>query len=87
MPRFVVTGASFVVFNGALRPISGMHAKCSMVEDGLMVQVSAESMHQLKLSISSAEDYSIGCGRLSGPEPEEWVILKWVDEEKDVKTR
>lgn len=34
-----VTGASFVVFNGALKSNSGLTAKSSIVEDGLMVQV------------------------------------------------
>ena len=35
-----VTGASFIVFNGALKTNSGLTAKSSIVEDGLMVQVS-----------------------------------------------
>lgn len=34
-----VTGASFIVFNGALKTTSGLSAKSSIVEDGLMVQV------------------------------------------------
>ena len=36
-----MTGASFVVFNGALKSNSGLTAKSSIVEDGLMVQVNA----------------------------------------------
>ncbi len=35
-----MTGASFVVFNGALKASSGLSAKSSIVEDGIMVQVS-----------------------------------------------
>ena len=34
-----VTGASFVVFNGALKSAAGVTAKSSIVEDGLMFQV------------------------------------------------
>ena len=35
-----LTGASFVVFNGALKTSANLTAKSSIVEDGLMVQVS-----------------------------------------------
>lgn len=35
----VVTGASFVVFNGALKSTANLTAKSSIVEDGIMVQV------------------------------------------------
>ena len=34
-----LTGASFVVFNGALKTSANLTAKSSIVEDGLMVQV------------------------------------------------
>ena len=45
---FAVTGASFVVFNGALKSSSGLRAKSSIVEDGLMVQILPDSMAALK---------------------------------------
>ena len=38
----MVTGASFVVFNGALKSTANLTAKSSIVEDGLMVQVSVK---------------------------------------------
>ena len=38
-----MTGASFVVFNGALKTSANLTAKSSIVEDGLMVQVSQMS--------------------------------------------
>ena len=44
-----VTGASFVVFNGALKSSSGLRAKSSIVEDGLMIQVGFVSEMNLKL--------------------------------------
>ncbi len=34
-----MTGASFVVFNGALKSTANLSAKSSIVEDGIMVQV------------------------------------------------
>ena len=46
-----VTGASFVVFNGALKSSSGFKAKSSIVEDGLMVQVPAEVLAKLKQNL------------------------------------
>ena len=39
MKERVVTGASFVVFNGALKSTANLTAKSSIVEDGIMVQV------------------------------------------------
>jgi len=39
-----VTGASFVVFNGALKTSSNLTAKSSIVEDGLMVQITPDTM-------------------------------------------
>ena len=38
----MVTGASFVVFNGALKSTANLTAKSSIVEDGLMVQVTVK---------------------------------------------
>ena len=39
-----LTGASFVVFNGALKTSANLTAKSSIVEDGLMVQVRTENI-------------------------------------------
>ncbi|XP_052257346.1 uncharacterized protein LOC127862314 isoform X2 [Dreissena polymorpha] len=80
-----VTGASFVVFNGALKSSSGLTAKSSIVEDGLMVQITADSMLALKQAIKDMQDYPISCGLLgAGKPPEETVIVQWVDEDKNV---
>ena len=42
-----LTGASFVVFNGALKSTAGLTAKSSIVEDGLMVQVGRDGCRDL----------------------------------------
>ncbi|XP_044594588.1 zinc finger FYVE domain-containing protein 16 isoform X3 [Cotesia glomerata] len=74
-----VTGASFVVVNGALKSSMGLSAKSSIVEDGLMVQIMPEKMEALKAALKNMHDFSIGCGRQGAPEPDETVNIKWVD--------
>ena len=79
-----MTGSSFVVFNGALKSSSGLMAKSSIVEDGLMVQITAESMVNLKQTLRDMKDYTIGCGLLEAPKPEEVVVVQWSDDDKHV---
>lgn len=76
----LVTGASFIVFNGALKSSSGMTAKSSIVEDGIMVQVSQERMIEIRKSLEKMEDFEIKCGPVNKVEqPDEIVAVKWVD--------
>ncbi|KAK3612360.1 hypothetical protein CHS0354_011081, partial [Potamilus streckersoni] len=79
-----VTGASFVVFNGALKSSSGMTAKSSIVEDGLMVQITPDSMLALKQAMKNMQDYTIACGIISAAKPEETVYVRWVNDDKNV---
>lgn len=74
-----VTGASFVVFNGALKASSGFIAKSSIVEDGLMVQIPPETMEALRAALREQADFHIPCGRNDGGEPRENVSVRWVD--------
>ncbi|XP_043275653.1 zinc finger FYVE domain-containing protein 9 isoform X2 [Venturia canescens] len=74
-----VTGASFVVINGALKSSMGLSAKSSIVEDGLMVQIMPEKMEALKAALKNMQDFSIGCGLQGAQEPDETVNIKWVD--------
>ncbi|XP_046489801.1 zinc finger FYVE domain-containing protein 9 isoform X1 [Neodiprion pinetum] len=74
-----VTGASFVVINGALKSSMGLSAKSSIVEDGLMVQIMPEKMEALKAALKNMQDFSIGCGPQGATEPDETVNIKWVD--------
>ena len=46
-----VTGASFVVFNGALKSTANLTAKSSIVEDGLMVQVLPDNMANVRKAL------------------------------------
>lgn len=74
-----VTGASFVVFNGALKTSSGFIAKSSIVEDGLMVQIPPETMESLRSALRDQTDFHIPCGRNDGGELRENVTVRWVD--------
>uniref|UniRef100_A0A0A9ZF36 Zinc finger FYVE domain-containing protein 9 n=1 Tax=Lygus hesperus TaxID=30085 RepID=A0A0A9ZF36_LYGHE len=67
-----VTGASFVVFNGALKT-AGLSGKTSIVEDGLMVQLPSDSMVALRTALRDMKDFTISCG----PNDEETVNLRW----------
>ncbi len=83
-----MTGASFVVFNGALKPSSGLSAKSSIVEDGIMVQVTQERMLEIRRSLEKMSDFCIPCGPADRAEtsPDERVQLKWVDGNRTVNT-
>ena len=79
-----MTGASFVVFNGALKTSSGMSAKSSIVEDGLMVQITPDSMLALKQAMKDMQNYTISCGSISSPNPDEIVNVQWVEDDRKV---
>lgn len=71
-----VTGASFVVFNGALKT-AGLSGKSSIMEDGLMVQLPSDSMVALRYALREMQDYRISCG----PNDEETVVLQWTSDD------
>ncbi|XP_006081334.1 zinc finger FYVE domain-containing protein 16 isoform X1 [Myotis lucifugus] len=77
-----VTGASFVVFNGALKSSSGFLAKSSIVEDGLMVQITPETMDGLRLALREQKDFKITCGKVDAVDLREFVDICWVDPEE-----
>ncbi|KAF6128295.1 hypothetical protein HJG60_020626 [Phyllostomus discolor] len=77
-----VTGASFVVFNGALKASSGYLAKSSIVEDGLMVQITPETMDGLRLALREQKDFKITCGKADAVDLREYVDICWVDSEE-----
>ncbi|XP_026129868.1 zinc finger FYVE domain-containing protein 16-like isoform X1 [Carassius auratus] len=81
-----VTGASFVVFNGALKASSGFIAKSSIVEDGLMVQIPPETMEGLRQALRDQTDFQIPCGKADSEETRENVNVRWVDWNAPVNT-
>uniref|UniRef100_A0A6Q2YAJ1 FYVE-type domain-containing protein n=1 Tax=Esox lucius TaxID=8010 RepID=A0A6Q2YAJ1_ESOLU len=76
-----VTGSCFFVFSGALKAASGYLAKSSIVEDGLMVQITVETMLELRRSLREMKDYAITCGRVNQSDSEEHVLIQWLENE------
>ena len=66
-----LTGASFVVFNGALKSSANLTAKSSIVEDGLMVQVMPDHMTDILKTLRNMENHTVGCGPLGAEQPDE----------------
>ncbi|XP_006149460.1 zinc finger FYVE domain-containing protein 9 isoform X2 [Tupaia chinensis] len=79
-----VTGASFFVFSGALKSSSGYLAKSSIVEDGVMVQITAENMDSLRQALREMKDFTITCGKADAEDPQEHIHVQWVDDDKNV---
>ncbi|KAM9250527.1 zinc finger FYVE domain-containing protein 16 isoform 2-T2 [Cariama cristata] len=77
-----VTGVSFVVFNGALKASSGFLAKSNIVEDGLMVQVTPETMESLRQALRDKKDFKITCGKTDTGDIKEYVDICWVENEE-----
>lgn len=78
-----VTGASFFVFSGALKSSSGYLAKSSIVEDGVMVQITAENMDSLRQALREMKDFTITCGKVDAEDPQEHVHIQWVEDYKN----
>ncbi|XP_051026927.1 zinc finger FYVE domain-containing protein 9 [Acomys russatus] len=77
-----VTGASFFVFSGALKSSSGYLAKSSIVEDGVMVQITAENMDSLRQALREMKDFTVPCGKADAEDPQEQIHIQWVDDDK-----
>ncbi|KAL1023145.1 hypothetical protein UPYG_G00036940 [Umbra pygmaea] len=76
-----VTGSCFFVFSGALKAASGYLAKSSIVEDGLMVQITVETMLELRRSLREMKDFTITCGRIDHSNCQEHVLIQWLENE------
>lgn len=48
--------------------------------DGLMVQITVETMAELRRSLREMKDYTVTCGRLDQSESQELVRVQWVEE-------
>ncbi|XP_077573729.1 zinc finger FYVE domain-containing protein 9 [Stigmatopora nigra] len=74
-----VTGSCFFIFSSALKATAGYFAKSSIVEDGLMVQITPETMAELRRSLREMKDYVVTCGRVDRAESQELVCVQWVE--------
>lgn len=75
---FTVTGASFIILNGALKTSSGLTAKSSVIEDGLMIQILPDQMVKLRDSLRNMKNFEISCGCVNS-ETDEYVNIIWTD--------
>jgi alpha-galactosidase/6-phospho-beta-glucosidase family protein len=72
------TGASFIVFSGALKTTSGLTAKMNIVEDGILVQIPSNVMIELKAALRDMKDYEIKCSKVGQEgKPDEVVSIEW----------
>uniref|UniRef100_G3PWB9 Zinc finger FYVE-type containing 9 n=1 Tax=Gasterosteus aculeatus aculeatus TaxID=481459 RepID=G3PWB9_GASAC len=78
-----VTGACFFVFSGALKVSSGFLAKTSIVEDGVMIQITAETMDSLRQALRDMKDFSVTCGKADQQENQELVHIQWTEDDHD----
>lgn len=73
-----VTGANFIIFNGALKSSAGFSAKCCIVEDGLMVQITSEKLTDVRRCLEKMIDFEIVCGSANSEDlSRETVSVKW----------
>ncbi|KAH8254901.1 hypothetical protein KR026_002271 [Drosophila bipectinata] len=80
-----ITGASFFVLNEALKSTSGLSGKCSIVEDGLMVQIMPAKMEEVRTALRNQADIDIVCGPIDATDDQsEIVSIKWVDNNRDI---
>uniref|UniRef100_A0A4W6FUK9 Zinc finger FYVE-type containing 9 n=1 Tax=Lates calcarifer TaxID=8187 RepID=A0A4W6FUK9_LATCA len=78
-----VTGACFFVFSGALKASSGFLAKTSIVEDGVMIQITAETMDSLRQALRDMKDFTITCGKADQEENQELVHIQWTEDDQN----
>nr|XP_020482221.1 zinc finger FYVE domain-containing protein 9-like [Labrus bergylta] len=76
-----VTGACFFVFSGALKASSGFLAKTSIVEDGVMIQITAETMDSLRQALRDMKDFTITCGKADQEDNQELVHIQWTEDD------
>uniref|UniRef100_A0AAZ3RIM9 FYVE-type domain-containing protein n=1 Tax=Oncorhynchus tshawytscha TaxID=74940 RepID=A0AAZ3RIM9_ONCTS len=74
-----VTGACFFVFSGSLK--AGHLAKTSIVEDGVMVQITGETMDALRQALRDMKDFSITCGLVDQEDRQEHVHIQWIEDD------
>lgn len=72
----VVTGAAFVVFNGALKSNLTITGRQSTTEDGLMIQIDTEMMGKFKQALRSMKPFRIECSPLA-PNDDFVITVEW----------
>lgn len=74
-----VTGAAFVVFNGALNTNIATNVKVSLIEDGMMIQIDIETLNKLKESLKTMTPFRIESAKsfISPPNDINIITIEW----------
>eukprot|EP00061_Rhincodon_typus_P008840 g31817.t1 len=59
-------------------------ADCWKDPDGMMVQISAETMDSLRQALREMKDFTITCGKIDAEEPQEHVDIQWTEDDKNI---
>lgn len=78
------TGASFVVFSGALKGPG--EAKHSVVEDGVLVQLSPASMGSLRTALRAMRDWHVPAVPASPGEDAGHIAVVWMEDDRPKNT-
>lgn len=72
------------MLNGALKTTSGLSGKCSIVEDGLMVQILPKKMAAIQQALKTMKNIDIVCGPIDAEASQtEVVSIQWVENDTE----
>lgn len=76
-----VTGAAFVVFNGALNTNISTNVKVSLIEDGMMIQIDIETLNKLKESLKTMSAFKIEASKsfITQPNDINVISIEWTN--------
>lgn len=76
----VPTCACICVRGRCCAPVCFSRIDVPLSADGLMVQITVETMAELRRSLREMKEYTVTCGRLGQSESQELVCVQWVEE-------
>ncbi|XP_065657083.1 zinc finger FYVE domain-containing protein 9 isoform X3 [Hydra vulgaris] len=77
-----VTCATFLVISAALKDnVDGIKAKASIIEDGVMIQVTADVMKELKTALKDIKEYQVRIGDQTDQANSSFFSVEWCGSE------
>ncbi|XP_055327435.1 zinc finger FYVE domain-containing protein 9-like isoform X2 [Paramacrobiotus metropolitanus] len=79
-----VTGTSFIIFNGSLKSMDHTECRASVVEDGIMVQITFRGLDELKVSLKAMKTivFKAQSSTPEGSTNQDALVIEWTDEQK-----
>lgn len=82
---FSATGVNFIIFNGSLKSADGLECRATVVEDGIMAQVTMKGLTDLKAALKAMRGMSFkpavdASATLANQQ--EVVSIEWTDAPK-----